>query len=191
MTCPTSELDKASIITRAEQIFRQVVGVHHDRIREVTPYGLCPYWAWAVVTAARERGKRLVMQAGSASWRMVPPHLDDGVSATHFSYMFEPDNPTNRLALAAGVMPEMHVWAGDPVCQELVDLSTRDVRSQAERLLGATWQEADLPRFIWSRHGELPAGTIYRPSMDATVIAARMLMSQGLDPRGGLIGGTR
>ena len=175
-----------ALVARARQIFADRLGVQAEEIRDITPYGLCPYWAWAIITAAKEQGRRLVLQAGSAGWRFMPPHLDDGIGATHFSYEWQGSNPTNRIAMAAGLMPEMHVWAADPAAQELIDLATFDWPDQAERLLGAKWLDKRPPDYLWASPGQLPEQAYYRPDRDATMLAGRMLMQVGLSPEGGL-----
>jgi GNAT superfamily N-acetyltransferase len=150
--------------------------------------GACFWHALAVIEAAKRHGRRLVLQAGSASWRRVPERLDDGVSATHFSYVWEPDSPLTRAIIArffAGdtrMLPEMHVWAGDPATQELVDITTRYWPEQCKSLTGEDWLGPLPPDYLWTTARDLPDDAVYEPDMRATMLAGKIAMLQGWKP---------
>ena len=180
---------KRRIIKDAEKIFRRR---YASKCGELSPLrgnplytgkgGMCPYWALAVVKAAAKHGKRLVLQAGSMQWRIVPPQLDDGVSANAFAYMWSPNEPVSRRAIQMGALPEVHVWAADPATQEIIDLSTRDFKRLAENQFGLKWGTKDPPRVLWVNQQEYMAmpDPTYRADSQATMFVLSLLRKKGL-----------
>lgn len=139
--------------------------------------GLCLYWARAVVDELRSQGEYAILQAGSLSWPLVTPDDDDGVTATHFSYVWEPDSPVTRAMLNARLMPEMHVWAALPRRGhrgQIVDLTTCFLRGEAERR-GLRWTAPPPPDYLWCGWTEMPPGVVYRVDKAATELALAML----------------
>lgn len=110
-----------------------------------------------------DREMRFVFQAGSASWQIVAPEHDDGVSPTHYSYEFSQWGDID-------VLPELHCWVGaiDRKTGEefIIDTTTQFVRGLAEKK-GLKYTMPDLPRFIWSGHGSFPEGCYYNASVEA------------------------
>ncbi len=133
-----------------------------ERIKGVDapPHRACLYWAQAAVEELAARGVRAIIQAGSASWRMVDPVDDDGVSPTHFSYIW-----TGRRV--AGVpMPEMHVWCAVPP-STIIDLTTWAQPLVAAEF-GMAWPAKKPPLFVW---GDPPEGSVYKPELRACLLA--------------------
>ncbi len=155
------------VVQEARDMFHATYANTPARFGEGLHGGACLYWTTSVIEAAqRVAGVRLVMQAGSAQFRRLPPHLDDGKpeTATHFSYMWSPPVRSNAsswlnvythpdgstmqarpdgLIERPGAdgkpfvcLPEMHVWAADPERQELVDLSTKFLPTLCQKTLG-------------------------------------------------------
>jgi len=98
----------------------------------------CLVWAAAGLLAwekhfASEFG-RLVIQAGSASWRF----RDDD---TNKDMMFGYDTENLVQNVATGRPLEWHVWLGHPEEQVVIDLSSRYQVDQLERILGVEWQD--------------------------------------------------
>ena len=119
---------------------------------EQADLGSCLYWGQVTMKILTQAGLRPVLQAGTMQWRMVPPALDDGISPTHFSYVWTPGSPESRADVAAGHLPEMHVWVGLPDSSELVDFSTGTFRKLAQERFGLRWLGPDPPAFIWGIH---------------------------------------
>lgn len=162
-------LRKARIVARAEQLYRKhLVGDEH------VP-GSCLYWAVSAIAAAREGGLRLVLQAGTAAFQRLPERLDDDelTTLTHFSYEWQPGSRSLVNLGGKLVLPEMHIWAADPVAGEIVDLSTRHLAEMCGATTGMPWLEAPPPAFLWARR--LPAGWHYAPTQEATELAARFI----------------
>jgi hypothetical protein len=180
---------KRRILKDAEKIFRRK---YASKCGDLSPHrsnplytgrgGMCPYWALAVVKAAAKHGKRLVLQAGSMQWRIVPPELDDGVSANAFAYMWSPNEPASRRAIAMGALPEVHVWAADPATQEIIDLSTRDFKRIAENQFGLEWATKPPPPYLWVNQEEYMAmpDPTYRADPQATMFVLGLLRRKGL-----------
>ena len=139
----------------------------------LAPEGACLVYAAAILGIAQRQGLRLVLQAGSAFWPRMTPEQDDGVSPTHFGYEWDPPNVARHLA--AGHLPEMHAWAGDPVTQDLVDLTTGQFPAQCQRMLGAGWPGVRPPLTWWGPARSLPDGVSYTPNRDATRLAMQLL----------------
>ena len=137
--------------------------------------GRCLYDTACLLFVAAREGIFLTPQAGSAFWRIVSEEQDDGVSITHFGYEWEPDSALTHFALAQGLLPEMHVWAGDPVRQEIVDVTTWEFPDQARELIGAEWKTPLPPDFLWCKTSEIPQDAEYKPSKSATEIAWKLM----------------
>jgi len=140
-------------------------------ISTVPPSGRCLYYAVATIQAIKAAGLRAILQAGTAMWPMIRPEQDDGVRMTHFSYVWSPDEPKSREAVANGKMPEMHVWAAIPALHEIVDFSTGFWPGQALVLGGFDWPGDRPPEYLWCKAKELPSGVIYQPNTTATMLA--------------------
>lgn len=128
---------------------------------------------WAVLTHAKlkEHGFKALISAGSMMWPMAQSDYDD----THFSYVWSPDEPQSKAALASGGMPEMHCWVQLPFEQEIVDLTTCYLKKQCETVYGKPWRAADPPDYVWCKLADLPPGVIYEPHIDAVNLVAKMV----------------
>lgn len=145
------------------------------------PGGWCLYLAGLTVAAAARHDVRLVFQAGSASWPRLPlaqmPGCpgDDGERQTHFAFAWEPNSAHTRRCIAADVLPEMHVWAGHPERQEVVDLSTSTLPELCTVLTGLDWPGPRPPPWLWYDAGTMSPWTNYVPNARATTLAASVL----------------
>jgi hypothetical protein len=111
-------------------------------------------------------GFRALIQAGSMSWPILPPHLDDGEQSTHFAYEWSPEREESQAAIKLGFLPEIHIWIGLPDLNALVDFSTKWFPQRAAQE-GLIWRTPPPPDFLWCSPDELPARVVYQPSMDA------------------------
>jgi hypothetical protein len=128
--------------------------------------GRCFYWSLTLMGVLLQHGYRALIQAGSMSWPIVPPGQDDGHSPTHFSYEWSPWREESQAALSLGLLPEIHVWAGLPDQNELLDFATKSLPEQAAKE-GLIWRTPPPPDFLWCGPAELPEGVIYKPDLDA------------------------
>ena len=169
---------RKKIIKDAEKIYKRK---YARKCANLISGGSCPFWALAVIEAGKKNGRRLFLQAGSLQWRFVPPQLDDGISATHYSYMWSPYEPLSRRAIEMGMLPEVHVWVGDPQTQELIDLSTREIKSLAQKR-GLKWKTANPPKYLWLTREEVQAhpDAYYQPNREATLFVYDQLQKSGL-----------
>lgn len=137
--------------------------------------GACLYYAWAVCQAAREQGRRFLVQAGTAYWPRLTPAQDElrTMGEPAFGYEWEPEKAEGYLARQ--LMPEMHCWAADPAEGMLIDLTTGDWPRQCLELLGTDWPGIRPPDHIWCSPSALPEGVVYAASRDAGLVALRML----------------
>ena len=159
-------MERHEIIAEARALFEK-------RWPDVNPAAACLYLTIATIACAQARGIKLLLQAGSMHWRCVPPELDDGVSPTHFAYVWE----TNRMdahvfTARTKHLPEIHVWAVDPVRRELVDASTRGFPVACEHTAGMKWVGPPPPDFLWTEGDSLPDGAVYEPKLEACLFAA-------------------
>jgi hypothetical protein len=136
--------------------------------------GLCLYFAHIVALTLHRHGLRPCIQAGSLQWPRMTRAEDDGQVSTHFAYMWAPEDPRSRAALAAGRLPEIHAWVGLPDTQELIDFSTRHLKDAA-RAAGLDWTADDPPPFVWARPDALPDWVVYTPNRQATLLAAGLI----------------
>ena len=56
------------------------------------PAGTCVNLALCGMLAGKEFGRDLVIVGGSCQWKFIPDHLDDGISANFFGYVYEPNS---------------------------------------------------------------------------------------------------
>ncbi len=136
--------------------------------------GSCLYWTLTGMGILISLGYRALLQAGSMSWPILPAHLDDGESPTHFSYEWSPWREESQAALKLGLLPEIHIWIGLPDQNELVDFSTKWFPQQAAKD-GLVWRTGSPPDFLWCGPSDLPEGVIYRPDMEAINFALNFI----------------
>lgn len=136
--------------------------------------GLCLYYAHQTAAVLWRHGIRAVIQAGSLQWPRVRREEDDGAINTHFAYEWTPTSPESALSVAFGNLPEMHVWVGVVDRQELVDFTTRHLKTSA-KALGMTWTAADPPPYLWCPASAPPDWVVYRPNRDASIYACLLL----------------
>lgn len=141
------------------------------------PEAACLDWAALTVQELSRHGERCLLQAGSLYWPCAAQ--DDGVSPTHFGYLWEARSATTRERLALGLLPEIHVWAALPDRREIVDLTTRYLPQQARSCAGLEWTAPPPPDYLWCDLGSLPDGVQYRADLTA-VGAALYLLRRGL-----------
>jgi hypothetical protein len=136
--------------------------------------GACLYYAHVAMSVFHEAGVKACLQAGDLNWPIMPQEKDDGVSPTHFSFVWSPDTLSSRTAVALGALPEIHVWVGLVDTQEIVDFSTGHLREIAEEC-GLVWATPDPPDYVWADAEHMPEGVLYKPNLDATLYAGRTL----------------
>ena len=136
--------------------------------------GLCLHIAHHVCSVLHLYDQYAVIQAGSLQWPRLRPEDDDGQVDTHFSYMFTPLTPASVLSMAQGNLPEIHCWVGLPDEQILVDFSVKDLPMAAAKL-GMAWTAPPPPKHLWCSARALPAGVVYQPDREATLLACRIL----------------
>ncbi len=156
----------------------------------------CLSAAAAVVLAAAEDRIPAVFLAGSMSWRVVAPERDDGISPTHYSYIWSPHEPRSSANYAAHSratsgsltelmasvdrlpqLPEVHCWAVllHEETPYIVDLTTESLKPLATRL-GLTWSMPDPPTtFIGIPDG---SSIVYHHEQEATTICVRIVVAR-------------
>lgn len=115
--------------------------------------------------------EKVLIQAGSMSWPIVPKEFDDGVSPTHFSYMWEPTHIESLRAVIENRLPEMHVWLIIPSTKEIIDFTTYELPEQMKRMLNREWKTEDPPDFLWAPYDKIPEDVVYTPNREATEYA--------------------
>ena len=118
--------------------------------------GRCLYWAHEIALLLHADGFRPIIQAGTASWRIVPRHLDDGQESTHVSFIWSPTTEESIRSIMQGGLPEMHVWVGlflergNPASAIIVDGTTGELIQLARRL-GYVWRTPPPPPYLWGQ----------------------------------------
>lgn len=142
--------------------------------------GLCLYYAHHALSILHRHGYRATIQAGSLQWPRIKPEEDDGVSNTHFAYMWTPGAYESAMSVMMGNLPEMHCWVGIVDQQEIVDFTTRHLKTAASAL-GMAWTAPDPPRYLWCPAKETPHWVCYAPNRDASIYAG-LLLKRLFDP---------
>jgi hypothetical protein len=135
----------------------------------------------AVIKACVEQNEKVLMQAGSCQWPRITREQDDGVMATHFGYVWQPNHPATELAIAEHRIPEMHCWVVLPERRELIDMSSSSFPEQCMKLIGKDWPGIKPPDYLWCSFDNLPKDVIYRAdreAIDLAIIVARNILEQ-------------
>jgi hypothetical protein len=154
---------KKSVIHGAQLIYAH-------QYSDIEPAKGCLYWAGAFNKSATAHGLDCLIQVGSAQFQYRAD--TDGVSNTHFSYMYDPVEAAVRIS--KGLPPELHAWNVIRDTREIVDLTTGFQAEQARRMLGYEWEkEFALPEYFWGK----PEGTrmIYIAHPTATMFGLQQL----------------
>ena len=157
-------VQSADLKTRIWQQVRTRYQQHYGT--EHMAKGSCLYWTLTGIPILHAHGYRALLQAGSMSWPIITPQMDDGIRATHFTYEWSPWRPESRAAMAKGALPKIHIWIGLPDENELVDFSTHWFPQQA-RKEGLEWHTKPPPDFLWCSPSTLPDGVHYKPDLSA------------------------
>ncbi len=185
-----------------DRVFRRVRADVVLEVSKASPNGdihpavlsaACLEFAWWGMQRIRELpgAPRVLIQAGSASWPRLAPHLDDGVSNTHFGYEFDASTPLVSLA-RLGVstatrigdslnysLPEMHCWLGIVETQEVIDFTTGLWPEACYYRIGEPWLAERPPEYLWTLGERLPSGVRYQADHEAIELAILLLARQG------------
>lgn len=149
-----------------QAVFEQVV-----KMTAPCRLGRCLYASLSALFILKKEYPDVIVQAGSMSWPIIPPELDDGVSPTHFSYEWSSSHPDTLMAILQNRMPEMHVWLVIPSTEEIIDMTTYELPTMAEEKAKLKWQSARPPDYLWVNFNAIPSNVIYRANRDAIVLA--------------------
>lgn len=159
-------MSEPAIVTRARWLVDELYP-------GLDPSKACLYNTFGVIVAAKSCGYNVIPQAGTMSWPMVAPEEDDGISATHWSYVWDPHGLPTAISVATGNLPEIHVWAALVDTHEIIDISTRGFKTAAEAH-GYKWSAPDPPDYLWTK--EPPSNTVYKPVLEACKFATTMII---------------
>lgn len=140
----------------------------------------CFYQTVAMVAAfGQERRGRAYFQAGSASWKVVSDEKDDGVSPTHYSYVYE------GWSVIPTMLPELHcwtIWIPSPEEEPVFIDPTVVYLPKLAKEAGLNWSVEEPKDGLWTPASQLPKDWVYQADPDACrhgwAIALRIL--QGL-----------
>ena len=167
-----SQADKKRLVQQARTA---VVEYFPDLADREVMAGACLYGAFFMLKTLHEAGLRPCPQAGNMSWPLGVP--DDGVSVTHWSYVWSPGCPLSQLSMSMGNLPEMHVWVGIVETQEIIDIQV----GLLPEICPFGWPVPP-PDFFWGTYQDLPEGTVYY-SNEAATKYAWAVMEKHLVPR--------
>lgn len=154
-------IDKVSIFENVCEYYDR----HYAEVK-ATGYGGCLYWMQAGFVVLQDAGLKPQIQAGSAHFPIVRPDQDDGTSATHWGFEWEPGHPKSIKQRAADLLPEMHCWLALIETNEVIDFSTHTFPDVA-RTMGFFWKCEPPPDFIWGTADKIPARFYYHANWDA------------------------
>lgn len=135
----------------------------------------CAYYSFYSAYVFRRMGYSANLIAGSATFEAVPPQLDDGVSPTHYSYVY---TPVSRIRWMQVPLPEVHCWCVVTNGQdmELLDFTVSHL-PRLSQSIGLKWRAPLPPNYLWTNVTTIPRGWVYEMAEDATVVM-RNLMQQ-------------
>lgn len=160
---------KQSIIKRAAVILNKILPPRTPKEKA------CFYHALSMHMAINQLDPTLrpILQAGSASFQAIPDHMDDGVTPTHYSYVYEGWNTPDP-----NILPELHCWVA-VISYEgdfIVDSTTAYLPSLSESI-GLKWQSPSPPKCLWADAKQIPAGWVYKPDPFACGKVYQLAMS--------------
>ena len=160
--------ERSRIVSDAREVFDQVFASGAAGVL-VVERAACLYHAASLIYAAHKHGVDLIMQAGTAAWPRIPLEKDDGKIHTHFAYEWQGMNhPATRAQIAAGIMPEMHVWAAHVEGSAIIDITTKYIPDQCRKQARMSYELPPPMDYLWATAPEIPAGWLYRPDIEAT-----------------------
>jgi len=166
-------VDKQAIFEEARELMREWYPNLYDKP------GACLYWNQVAMRTLMIHGFKPLLQAGTMLWKINDDLDPEACNA--FGYQWSPEEPLSQAQLSAGLLPELHIWAGLKETNELIDFSTAYFRQIAEEEHRFKWTSPDPPKFIW---GKPPEHALYCPTASATMFAWRFILEkQGLSPR--------
>lgn len=136
----------------------------------------CLNWMVHGAIALGAFGIRSIAQAGTAHFRFLPAHLDDGVCDTHHGFEWSPYTPQSMAKIAEGQLPEIHCWLAIPETREIVDFSTGYIHHGCPH----PWQADPLSRYLWRREGDSHPGCVYRPHPEAILFLLNFMRKKAL-----------
>lgn len=156
MPTPTSVRDMDRLLNNMQTLLSV-----DEHVRDDNRHMTCLAHAVAACRALRAAGLNPVLQAGTMNWLAVAPEYDDGVSATHFSYEWQPFTTSmdHVTALHRVVhlreLPEIHVWVYLRDRHEMIDLTTRYHKQRAMELCPTMrWTAPEPPATLWIQLNE-------------------------------------
>ncbi len=135
--------------------------------------GNCVHWSLCAARVLNRYGFKPIIQGGTLQWPMVTEEEDDKVTMSHMGYVWSPNNQISLAAMAAGYMPEMHVWLGLLDTQEIIDFSTGNFSKWA-LAHNLPWRMPPSPKYLW---GKPPPWTVYEAIEEATVLAFQLMQT--------------
>lgn len=114
----------------------------------------CVHHAFFLYKTLFQMGYNAKMKAGSAQFEAVSKEMDDGVSATHYSYIFEPE--IGFPLLRAGNLPECHAWVEYRYrgIKYVVDATTCFLPKLVEST-PIVWSAPSPPDYLWEDVGSV------------------------------------
>lgn len=157
---------------------------------EARPTHCCLHDAVCLQVVLKREGLTTMLQAGGCSWPFKSPEDDDGVSPTHFSYVWDPEEATKYVL--RGTFPEVHVWLAfrseESPDGVIVDPTTGTWPDRA-KAAGLLWTAEPPPDCLWASPEDLYGledirgmSIGYKPSLDACRVADSFA-AHGIYPR--------
>lgn len=175
---------KIDIQNEADRIFDYLIRTHTVNTQRMRDRA-CLWHSVSMFLAFAKHapGCRVLIQAGSASFRYVAEDKDDGVQPTHFAWEYS-EWPKEHLVEMT--LPEVHVWVAAklPGCKGhvFIDRITRSLPQLVEDM-GHKWLMPQPPRTLWACGDELPEWAHYEvnPTAAMHAVAAASKLMRGMD----------
>jgi hypothetical protein len=157
-----------------QQLLKGALSLAKKVVPPMTPHKRSCFYqsiaAWTILRMYSQFDKdldKLHIVAGTAQFQMVPDELDDGVSPTHYSYIY--DDEVAAPLWARNQLPECHCWVQFVYAGEVwvCDLTTKYL-PELTKMIGKEWQTPPPPDELLTKVTELPKGWVYRPDAGAT-----------------------
>lgn len=154
-------------LRKTKEVFEKVILPSNLFAEQGGPSGPCLFWAVCSRITAKFYGVDISYQAGSMSWPAVRYTEEEGGGTDNLEYIWSPDTVLSSVAIAQGMLPEVHVWTewGD----RMLDLSGEAFPLRYASLGGKEWSLSKPPAIIYGHTVDVESvyGCSYTPNLEA------------------------
>jgi len=133
----------------------------------------CLIWSVAAMIRLRYDDLDPQIRAGTMLWPRMREHKPNDLDL--FGYRFRPTHPQSVALMAAGELPELHVWLEIPTKNFIVDLTTGYLPKACLEFTKLPWLNEPPPEYLFTKKEDIPERVIYAHDDHALSISIKRL----------------